>query len=157
MTGFWLFIGFCIYQGSKYTRVTQESKKNAAYRCLAGFQIFFRFWRWHSSKYARVTQSSAQYCPLYISDRIQNMPLILKWQSYRLQFYGNCILEIRRILNILNMPQYTKILHVSGILICWSFTRYIERVLNILRALNMPEFSIWSGYNLKKNVRNSRK
>ena len=42
-----------------------------------------------------------------------------------------------------------KILNVSGILICWIFTGYIDRVLNISRVLNMPEFWICSGNNFK--------
>ena len=76
------------------------------------------------------------------------MPLVLKWQSYR-KFCLNCILEIHFILNMsqgLNIP---RILHVSGILLCYSFTGYIEMALNIPRVLNMPEFGICSGNNLK--------
>ena len=66
------------------------------------------------------------------------MPLVRKWQDYR-KFCVNCILEIHIILNMSQGSQYTKILHASGILICWSFTGYIERVLNIPRVLNILE------------------
>ena len=67
------------------------------------------------------------------------MTLVLKWQGCR-KFCVNCILEIHVILNMSQVSQYTKILHASEILICYSFTGYIERVLSIPRVLNMPEF-----------------
>ena len=39
--------------------------------------------------------------------------------------------------------QYNKILKVSRVLVCNSFTGYIERVFDVPRLLNMPEFSVY--------------
>ena len=49
--------------------------------------------------------------------------------------------------------QYNKIFSVSGIgiLICQSFTGYIDR-LNIPQVMNVPEFSICSGNIFKLNL-----
>ena len=39
--------------------------------------------------------------------------------------------------------QYNKILKVSRVLVCNSFTGYIDRIFDVLRLLNMPEFSTY--------------
>ena len=100
--------------GSAYTRVLNMPglykvlKKILHHRCLTGFQIILRFWTCHGSKYARVTQGSEQNAPLKISDRVLNMPLVLKWQGYR-RFCVNYIPEIHGILNMpqaLNVPRF---------------------------------------------------
>ena len=63
------------------------------------------------------------------------MPLVLKWQGNR-KFCLNCILEIWYFDYALG-SQHTKILHILEILISWSFTGYVERLLNIPRVPNM--------------------
>ena len=68
------------------------------------------------------------------------MTLVLKWQGYR-KFYVNCILENSR------CSEYVSVLRTPR----FCVTGYIERVLNIPRVLNMPEFC--SGNKLKNNFK----
>ena len=99
--------------GSAYTRVLNVPglhkvlKKMLHHSCLTGFQTFPRFWTCHCFKYTWFTQSSEQNVPLKIFDRVLNMTLVLKWQSYR-KFSVKCILEIHVILimsEVLNIPR----------------------------------------------------
>ena len=116
--------------------------------CLTGIRILHRFWICQGSKYARVTQGSEKNAPLQIFDRVLNMPLVFKWHGYR-ELWLLCKLYSRdsRYSECTTGSQYTKILNVSGIWICYSFTGYIDGVLNISRVLNKPEFWICSGNN----------
>ena len=97
--------------GSACTRVLnlpglhKVLKKTLHHRCLTGFQIYLRFWTWHGCIYVRVTQGAEQNAPLQISDRVLNMSLVFKWQSYR-RF---CVSYIPEIHGILNIPQVLNI------------------------------------------------
>ena len=94
-------------------------KKILHHKCLTGFRIFLRFCIWWDSKYARLTQGFEQNVLLQTFDRVLNMPLVFKWQGYR-ELEVLCKLYSRdsRYSEYSSSSQYTKILNVSGILIC---------------------------------------
>ena len=122
LTGFWIYHGFKICQGSGYTKVPNISgfiKKTLHHICVTGLRIFLRFWIWQGSKYARVTQSSEQNAQLEIFDRVLNTPLFLKCQGYReLRFLCKLYSRDSRYSEYASGSQYTKTFNVSGILMC---------------------------------------
>ena len=69
------------------------------------------------------------------------MSLVLKWQGYRdLRVLCKLYPKDSWYSEYASSSQYAKILYVSGILICYSFTGYIDRDPNMPRVLNVPVF-----------------
>ena len=58
------------------------------------------------------------------------MPLVLKWQAS--EFLWISYSRDSRYSEYAPVSQYTKFLNVIGVLICYRFTGYIDRVLNML-------------------------
>ena len=96
----------------------------------------------------------SSYAPLQIFDRVLDTPLVLKCQHYReLRFLCKLYFRDSRYSEYAPGSQYTKILNVSGILICQSiligFLMYLrfwiwhssEFVLEITLNLNIQEYS----------------
>ena len=107
------------------------------YGHLIGFWIFFRFWICQGSKYAMVTQGSEQNAPLYLFDSVLNMPLVLKWNAYR-EFLRNSYSRDSWYSEYAPVSQYIRFLNVIGVLICYRFIGYIDRVLNMLNFWIYP-------------------
>ena len=131
MTRFWIYHGFKICQGSGYTKVLNMTgffKKTLHYICLTGFRIFLRFWIWQGSKYARVTLHKV------LNKTLHYRYLIGFW--IRLYFLNARVTESRRYSEYRSGSQNTKILNLSGILICYSFIGYIHSVPNKARVLH---------------------
>ena len=122
MTGFSILLSFWIYQDSKYAWVTQGPKKMLHQRCLTGFRIFLRFSVWQDSKYVWVTQDFEQNAPLYIFDRVLNMPAVLKWQGYR---------ELRVLCKLYSRGSRCKL---------YSDGKKTNAILNMPQVFNIPWF-----------------
>ena len=109
---------------------------------------------WQNSKHSSGSEYVRDLNTPRLHKLLKSLFIIDIWQSFECA-YNSDIPGLQRVLCKLysrdslyseyaSISQYTKVFNISGVLICYGFKRYIDRVINI-SVLNIPEFWTYQG------------